>query len=388
VTTPFPSDRIKDQARRLGFNLAGITRAVASPHLQAYLGWLELGRHAELGYMARPDRVARRRDLNVILPGVRSLVIVGLDYHSLKLPPALLDDPARGRIAAYAWGQDYHDLMLPRLKSLGEWLQAEAGRSAGVRVRAYVDTGAILERSHAQQAGLGFIGKNTMLINPRRGSDFFLGEVLTTAEFDVYDQPARESMCGSCTRCLAACPTDAFPEPYVLDARRCISYLTIEHPGWIERGLRPLMGNWVFGCDICQVVCPWQRFAVQTLEGAFYPPDPDRAAPPLERLLRLDQAGFEALFGGTPVERAGLAQMLRNAAIAAANGRQTALSPLLEDLLAHPASAVRGHAAWALARLLGSAARPALQAALARETDPLARADVQQTLSEITERAG
>ncbi|PJF24082.1 MAG: tRNA epoxyqueuosine(34) reductase QueG, partial [Phototrophicales bacterium] len=168
-------------------------------------------------YMARPDRVARRRDLNVILPGARALIIVALDYGG-AIPASVLTDPSRGRIAAYAWGMDYHDLILPRLHQLAEMISAP--------YKAYVDTGAILERSHAHMAGMGFIGKNTMLIHPRRGSTFFLGEIITTAPFDDYDQPGRATMCGTCSRCLAACPTDAFPMPHVLDARRCISYLT------------------------------------------------------------------------------------------------------------------------------------------------------------------
>ncbi|HLE28040.1 MAG TPA: tRNA epoxyqueuosine(34) reductase QueG, partial [Anaerolineales bacterium] len=292
VDTAFASRLVKDKASELGFNLVGLTPARPAPHLHAYFQWLDAGMHGEMGYMARTDRQERRRDLNASLPGVRSLVIVGLDYHTLKLPDAILADPTRGRIAAYAWGRDYHDLMLPRLEELAHWLCAESKSEA--RHRAYVDTGAILERDHAQQAGLGFIGKNTMLIHPRRGSDFFLGEILTEVEFDEYSQPRPETMCGTCTRCLAACPTGAFPQPYVLDARRCISYLTIEHHGWIDRELRPLMGNWVFGCDVCQVVCPWNRFAVQTLTTEFFPLNPDRAAPPLSQLLALDEAGFEA----------------------------------------------------------------------------------------------
>src|SRR5205085_10655240 len=266
-----------------------------SPHLLAYFRWLDQGQQGEMGYMARPDRQARRRDLGAILPGAQSLVIVGLDYHTLRLPAEALSDPSRGRIAAYAWGADYHKLMLPRLKELAAWLRAEGGQTAS---RAYVDTGAILERSHAQQAGLGFTGKNTMLINPRRGSDFFLGELVTSALFDEYDEPQREGLCGGCTRCLAACPTKAFPEPYVLDARRCISYLTIEHRGWIDVNLRPLMGNWVFGCGVCQAVCPWQRFAVTSQETRFFPLGVDRAAPRLRELLALTMDGFEAQFAG------------------------------------------------------------------------------------------
>ena len=380
MSQPFLADKIKERARALGFNLIGLTPAAPSPHLLAYFRWLDAGQQGEMAYLSRPDRVARRRDLSAILPGARSLVIVGLDYHSLPLPPAALDDPARGRIAAYAWGQDYHRLMLPRLNELAAWMQAES--RAAVKSRAYVDTGALLERSHAQQAGLGFTGKNTMLINPRRGSDFFLGELLTDAVFDAYDHPQREGLCGRCTRCLSACPTQAFPEPYVLDSRRCISYLTIEHRGWIDRTLRPQMGNWVFGCDVCQVVCPWQRFAIRTEETAFYPLDLDRAAPPLTQLLSLTAARFEAAYAGTALERAGRDQLVRNACVAAANGAQVACAPLLANLLDDPSPIVRGHAAWALSRLLGAGAASRLRAALERETDSDARLELELALGQ------
>jgi epoxyqueuosine reductase len=379
LTNPLRAQRLKDHAVALGFNLIGLTPAAPSPHLQAYLRWLEAGQQAEMDYMERPDRVARRRDLGAILPGVRSLVIVGLDYHSLPLPPAALGDPSRGRIAAYAWGQDYHRLMLPRLAELAAWMASESGAAA--RSRAYVDTGAVLERSHAQQAGLGFTGKNTMLIHPRRGSDFFLGEVLTEAVFDIYDQPQREGLCGRCTRCLDACPTQAFPAPYVLDARRCISYLTIEHRGWIDRALRDRLGNWVFGCDICQAVCPWQRFAVETRESAFFPIDLDRAAPPLEQLLALTLSGFKQRFDGSAVERAGRDQLVRNACLAAANGGQTGCVPLLARLLDDASPIVRGHAGWALARLAGADAAPAVRDQLGKESDEGARQDLAETLS-------
>jgi epoxyqueuosine reductase len=378
LTHPFPAERIKAHALELGFNLVGLTPAAPSPHLAAYFRWLDLGQHAELDYMARPDRQARRRDLNVILPGVRSLVMVGLDYHTLRWPAALLDDPARGRIAAYAWGQDYHALMLPRLKALADWLQAETRSPA--RTRAYVDTGPVLERSHGQQAGLGFIGKNTMLIHPRRGSDFFLGELLTEVVFDAYDQPAPASLCGTCARCATACPTGALDTPYVLDARRCISYLTIEHHGWIDHALRSLLGNWVFGCDLCQAVCPWQRFAIQTHEAALFPLSPDRAAPPLADLLALTPDSFERAYANTPLQRLGRDRLVRNAALAAANGAQHFLAPLLEVLLADASPLVRGHAAYALGRLLGPTARPRLAACLEAEPDPEARLDLTTTL--------
>lgn len=371
------SAALKACARDLGFNLVGITPARPAPHLDAYLRWIEAGRHGEMGYLAREDRLARRRDLNLILPGVRSLLMVGLDYRTAPLPPSVLTDPRRGRIAAYAWGVDYHDVMTPRLEVLAAWLGAES--------RVYVDTGALLERDHGWQAGLGFLGKNTMLIHPRRGSDFFLGVLLTTAELDAYDQPGPATRCGTCTRCLAACPTDAFPEPHVLDARRCISYLTIEHKGVIARELRPLLGNWVFGCDICQDVCPWNRFAVQTQEARFIPLNVDRAAPPLAELLALDDAGFAARFAGSPVARIGRVRLVRNACLAAGNSGDTTLIPPLHSLLSDPHPLIRLHAAWALARLAGPEAAVPLRAALSVETEPAARHELATCLDEVSQ---
>lgn len=378
--SPIPALQIKSKARALGFNLVGLTPARPAPHLSAYFQWLDAHMHGEMGYLAREDRLARRRDLNAILPGVRSLAIVGLDYHTLNLPEAILSDPTRGRIAAYAWGKDYHDVMLPRLEELALWMKSESGGS--IKHRAYVDTGAILERDHAQQAGLGFIGKNTMLIHPRRGSDFFLGEILSDQEFDAYDRPHRETMCGTCTRCLAACPTQAFPQPYVLDARRCISYLMIEHPGWIDRELRPLMGNWVFGCDICQSVCPWQRFAIQTQETEFFPMSIERAAPKLTQLLALEEVEFQSLFHGTPVERIGREQLVRNACLAAGNSRNAECIPLLENLTHDSSPIIRGHAAWALVRLMGPQASQGLSTLLSTETDPDVQREIQTSLAQ------
>ncbi|MCS6910539.1 MAG: tRNA epoxyqueuosine(34) reductase QueG [Anaerolineales bacterium] len=365
---------LKARARDLSFNLVGITPARPAPHLDAYLRWVEAGYHGEMNYMAREDRLARRRDLNQILPGVRSLVMVGLDYRSAPLPPSVLTDPRRGRIAAYAWGVDYHDVMTPRLEELAGGLGAES--------RVYVDTGALLERDHGWQAGLGFIGKNTLLIHPRRGSNFFLGMVLTTAEFDAYDRPGPATRCGTCTRCLVACPTNAFPEPHVLDARRCISYLTIEHKGVIARELRPLLGNWVFGCDVCQDVCPWNRFAVQTQLTEFFPVNADRAAPPLAELLALDDASFAERFAGSPIERIGRVRLMRNACVAAGNSGDATLIPLLQSLLSNRYPLIRLHAAWALARLAGPEAGASLRAALSSEADPDVRAELAACLEE------
>jgi epoxyqueuosine reductase len=369
---------VKSRAVELGFNLVGVTPAIPSPRLDAYERWIAQHMHGEMGYMAREDRVARRRDLNVILPGVRSLIVVGLDYHALSVPDDILNDPGRGRIAAYAWGLDYHDLIAPRLETLAAWLRQYTGRQVAHRV--YVDTGAILERSHAQQAGLGFTGKNTMLIDPRRGSFFFLGELLTALEFDDYDRPGRESLCGTCTRCLVACPTHAFPKPYILDARRCISYLTIEHKGVIDRALRPMMGNWIFGCDICQDACPFNRFALPTGEAAFWPTEVDRAAPPLLDLLQLDEDAFKVRLGGSPLARIRRERLVRNACVAAGNwGDEQAVLALI-GLLRDASPLVRGHAAWALGRIGGEAARAALSGAQRHEADPQVREELRFAL--------
>lgn len=346
--TLLTAERIKSRAVELGFTLVGITRAEPSPYLAAYERWIAAGMHGEMGYMARADRVARRRDLNVILPGIRSMICVGLDYGT-HLPADLLTDPMRGRIASYAWGMDYHDLIAPRLETLAEFIRTD---SATAIHKVYVDTGAILERSHAHTAGLGFTGKNTLLIHPRRGSYFFLAELLTDQEVDQYDAPSTApTMCGNCTRCLNACPTDAFPAPHVLDARRCISYLTIEHKGEIPLDLRPLMGNWVFGCDVCQEVCPFQRFAPPTRETAFLPVDPDRAAPPLLDLLTLTDAAFDHRFRDSPLARIRRERLIRNACIAAGNAANSTLIPPMRVLLTDPSPLIRAHAEWALSRL-------------------------------------
>ncbi len=341
--------RLKEEACRLGFSMVGVTAARPGQRLAAYRRWLANEYHGQMAYLARPDRIARREDLNVILPGVRSLVCVGLDYQALQLPAGIAGDPSRGRISNYAWGADYHDVMTPRLEELAAWLGRAAGEAA--RCKVYVDTGAILERDHAEAAGLGFTGKNTMLIGPRRGSWFFLGELLTTAAL-VPDAPRPMPGCGSCRRCLAACPTNAFPEPYVLDARRCISYLTIELKGAIPVELRPLMGNWVYGCDVCQAVCPFNRFAPESVEPAFRPANWDAAAPPLLELLALDEAGFQRRFAGSPILRIKRRGLLRNACVAAGNWASPAAVPALTRLLADPEPIVREHAAWALERVM------------------------------------
>ncbi len=365
------SQRLRDRAHDLGFSALGIIPACLSPHLNAYLHWIEIGMHGTMQFLAREDRLARRKDLNLILPDACSLIVVALDYPTLELPREVSADPFRGRVSSYAWGMDYHDVMLPQLKALAAFLETESNSAVASRV--YVDTGAILERSYGALAGLGFIGKNTMLIHPKRGSFFFLGEIITTLNLED-DNADTDTMpgCGACTRCLDACPTGAFVEPYVLDARRCISYLSIEYTGFVDPHLRPLMGNWVYGCDICQDVCPWQRFVSpvrrQANSGAS---DYDRAVPPLPMLLSLTAETFAARFEGKPVNRIGRERLVRNACIAAGNSglpepeMVDGLIPLLED----ESPLVRGHAVWALRRL--NVGYDALHNAKLRETHEL-----------------
>ncbi len=377
--------QLTQKAFELGFNRVGIIPARPAVRLDAYQRWLEAQMHGEMGYMARPDRVIRRQDLHVILPGVQSLICVAADYFSGRLPPEIANDPSRGRIANYAWGVDYHEVMTPRLLALADWLAAEA--DVAVQNRAYVDTGAILERDHGETAALGFTGKNTMLIHPRHGSFFFLGQILTTLAIDNSQFTIDNSQfptCGSCHRCLDACPTNAFPQPHVLDARRCISYLTIELKGWIPRDLRPLIGNWVYGCDICQDVCPFNRFAgtkIHNSQFTIHNSQFDQAAPPLLKLLTLDEETFNQRFAYSPIKRIKRARLVRNACVAAGNwGSKTAV-PSLITLLSDPEPIVCGHAAWALGQIGGKRARTAVAHVLKSETDESVRQEMRLSMS-------
>lgn len=368
---------VTHKAHTLGFNLVGFVPAQPARRLDAYLRWLDAGMHGRMEYLARPDRIARRQDLNVILPGVQTIICVGLDYATPPLPPAIANDPSRGRISNYAWGPDYHEVMTPRLQELADWLATKSRKP--VHSHVYVDTGAILERDHAETAGFGFTGKNTMLIHPRRGSFFFLGEILTTLTIDNYQLPIvnyQLPSCGTCHRCLDACPTNAFPQPYVLDARRCISYLTIELKEWIPVELRPLMGNWIYGCDICQEACPFNRFAKPTGKTVFFAADWKSAAPPLLDLLSLTEEGFQERFAHSPIRRIKRVRFLRNVCVAVGNWGSSTAVPALIPLLSDPHPLVRGHAAWALHQIGGPAAQTALHTALEMETDETVRREL------------
>ena len=354
---PLTAQRIKDEALRLGFDLAGIAPATPSLHGGAVRDWLAAGHHGDMAWLARDPE--RRLDPARVVTGARSVIAVGLSYAVAPPPAERWDDPRHGRIARYAWGPDYHDVLLPMLMELGRWLESEAGRP--VAWRAYVDTGPVLEREVAARAGLGFVGRNTLLVTPEFGSFLFLGEILTDLELEP-DAPAEEdgailrrgekvAGCGSCRRCLDACPTHAFPAAYVLNSRRCISYLTIEHRGSLPEDLRPLMKNWIYGCDECQTVCPWVKQFARPGKTRFLRADPEVAVPRLTELLALDDDGFRARFKGTPVLRTKRRGLLRNVCVALGNSGDPAVIPGLERVLADPEPLIREHATWAIRRL-------------------------------------
>jgi epoxyqueuosine reductase len=308
---------------------------------------------------------------------VRSIIVLGMNYYTSPAMPEA--SRGCGWMSRYAWGQDYHTVLSDKLKALVAFIQDREG--ADVQARWYVDTGPVLERELAWRAGLGWPGKNTNLINRQLGSWLFLGAILLDREL-AYDAPAT-AHCGTCTRCLVACPTGALVAPGVLDARRCISYLTIELRGPIPRELRPLMGTHIFGCDICQAVCPWNRKAPVSSEAAFLP-RAGFAAPELMPLLRLSEGEFRVRFRGSPVTRAKRRGLLRNVAVALGNLRDLRALPALEAALHDAEPLIRGHAAWALGRIGGSRARHMLHDALRTECDPDVREEMTAALSEVT----
>jgi epoxyqueuosine reductase len=373
------ASRLKEIAGEEGFELAGICRPGPSEHGAFLESWLEGDLHGEMGYLARPDAVARRKDLALTLPEVRSVLVVAHGYDQPD-PEGVPEDPCRGVIARYARGRDYHRVVKKGLGRVHRRFQTEAG--AEVPARAYVDTGPILERELARRAGIGWFGRNTMVLNPRTGSYFFLGVLLLGIDLG-HDEPFEADHCGSCRACLDACPTGALlgrdeNGAPVMDARRCISYLTIEHRGPIPRELRPLMGNRVYGCDICQEVCPFNvKFSetaaepgyaargpgerpggVEPLPGeeAATEPHPGTEAPPLARMMRMTREEWDVWTRGSAIRRAGYAGFKRNVAVAMGNWLAGVEEPpeeavaALQDALDDAEPLVREHAAWALER--------------------------------------
>jgi epoxyqueuosine reductase len=367
---------IKAEAFRLGFSLVGVTLPAPPPHFAVFARWLAAGRHAGMGYLAAERSVARRADPLLILPEARSAVVVGLPY---PVPSTADPEPGQGRVAAYAWGADYHAVIPERLSMLVAAVEAQTGRAA--RSRAYTDTGPVLERDLAEQAGLGWIGKNTCLIHPRLGSYFLLAEILIDAELEP-DAPLDHDFCGTCRRCIDACPTSCILPDRTLDSGRCISYLTIEHKGEIPPELRPEMGNWVFGCDVCQAVCPWNlRFASAPPDPALAP-RPEVPTPSLAEEIQLTPAEFNRKFKDSPILRPHRRGYLRNVAVAMGNLADPALVPALAHAVeADPEPLVRGHAAWALGRTGTRPARDALDRALKQEPDEAVRREIRAALA-------
>ncbi len=355
---------LKARAIELGFDAVGIAPADAAPEAGPRLmQYLAEGRHGDMAWLAA--KADLRQAPLALWPSAKSVIALGMSYAPASDPLAGLARADRALISVYAQGRDYHDILKARIKLLARELQE---KTAGRELKVFVDTAPVMEKPLAEAAGLGWQGKHTNLVSRQHGSWLFLGIILTTAEL-VPDAPA-VTRCGTCTRCLEACPTEAFPAPYQLDARRCLAYLSIEHAGPIPLEFRAPMGNRVFGCDDCLAVCPWNKFAARAREARFTARE-GAANPPIADLLGLDDAAFRLRFAGTPVKRTGRDRVLRNAAIAAGNSRNRAHVPALLALLDDAAPLVRGMAVWALSRLLRGEEVELLRGAHAiKETDP------------------
>jgi len=379
---------LREKAHSLGFELVGIAPAVAPGGFPALQDWIHQGFAGEMSYLPRRETAYSHPEH--VLPGVRSIILVGRNYLTGSETDTENTQADRqqgsdsrlpgGRVARYATGgADYHDVLKQSLKKLAAWLHEQ---QPGCRTRPIVDTAPLLERDFAQLAGLGWFGKNTMLINRREGSWFFLGALLTDLELKP-DQPHHTAHCGTCTRCLDACPTDAFPEPYVLDATRCISYLTIELRNQpIPIDLRSDLGDWLFGCDICQDVCPWNRKAPDTTEEQFQSVD-DLTPVSLNWLLSLNETDFRERFHRTPLARPGRGGLLRNAAIAAGNSGDLRFIPVLTAALQDELELIRGAAAWALGQLGHQASISSLEEQLDLETSQQVQSEIRDALARI-----
>lgn len=349
MTTSTLSTRIKAQALAEGFAACGVAPADAAPKTAERLReWLAEGAHGDMLWME--SRARHRERPKALWPEVRSLIMLGMSYAPKDDPMRLEGETDIGRISVYAQGKDYHDIVKKALKRTARWLIAEAkalGEEADVKV--FVDTAPVMEKPLSEAAGIGWQGKHTNLLSRENGNWLFLGAIYTTMDLDA-DTPAI-NRCGSCTSCQTACPTDAFPAPYRLDARRCISYLTIEHKGPIPHEFREAMGNRIYGCDDCLAVCPWNKFADQARANKAFAARAEMVAPKLADLLALDDAGFRTVFSGSPIKRIGRDRMVRNCLIAAGNSGEARLMKPVQVLLDDPDAVVREAAEWAMGRL-------------------------------------
>ncbi|MDO6586328.1 tRNA epoxyqueuosine(34) reductase QueG [Salipiger sp. 1_MG-2023] len=332
-----------EEARVAGFSACRVCRPWDVPQAAGRLAaFLDAGYHGQMGWMA--ERTAWRGDPAALWPEARSVIMLAENYAPPFDPMEIVGQGGRGAISVYAQNRDYHDVVKKRLKRLGRWLIDQAGGE----IKVFVDTAPVMEKPLGQAAGLGWQGKHTNLVSRELGSWFFLGAVFTTLELET--DAAERDHCGSCRACLDVCPTDAFPAPYQLDARRCISYLTIEHSGPVDEALRPLLGNRIYGCDDCLAACPWNKFAQSAAEVKYHARD-ELIGPSLAELATLDDAGFRALFSGSPIKRIGRNRFLRNVCYAIGNSADPALRPAVQALCDEPDEALRDAARWAALRL-------------------------------------
>lgn len=361
--------RLKVKAAEIGFAACGIAAADSAPQTAARLrAWLAEGAHGDMLWME--ERAEQRGSPKGLWPAVRSVIALGMSYAPATDPLALAGEGEIGRISVYAQGADYHDVVKRRLKELARWLVAEA---PDADVKVFVDTAPVMEKPLSEAAGLGWQGKHTNLVSRSHGSWLFLGAIYTTLDL-ASDGPSGGG-CGSCDACQTACPTGAFPAPYRIDARRCVSYLTIENKGPIPRDLRTGIGNRIYGCDDCLAVCPWNKFAAAAQANLAFHPRAELTVPHLADLLALDDASFRAVFAGSPIKRIGRDRMVRNCLIAAGNSGSARLVPAVLALLDDPAPVVRGAAIWALERLDPFRARDERASRSALETDPQVAAE-------------
>jgi epoxyqueuosine reductase len=361
------TERLKAQAFGLGFDLAGVARLGEPATREAFDAWLAAGHHGSMAYLDGAG-AELRRDARRPHPGATHALVVAMNYGGRE---------PSGPVARYARGDDYHEVLRAKLRELHRWLEQEVGHT--VNARPYVDSGPLLERDLAQRAGLGWFGKNTMLINPQLGSFFFLASLVVDVELSV-DAPFEADRCGRCTRCMQACPTQAFVAPRVLDATRCISYLTIEHRGEIPTGLRAAMGELLYGCDVCQEVCPWNhRFSRPVTELALKPRE-SFESPSLEAWMGMSVEQWQAFSKGSAIKRAKRPGFLRNVAVALGNKGDPASVPALAAALSDEEPLVRSHAAWALGRIAAAPALDALACRLELESNPSVLAELRSAL--------
>jgi epoxyqueuosine reductase len=368
-----PRATIRDKALALGFDAVGFSKPELASKTQNDLkGFLADGFHGDMGWMADPEKFARRCDPKVLWPEAKSVVLLGLNYGPAQDPLELLSAKDRGSISVYARNRDYHDTVKKRLKVLARFM----AENYGCQVKVFVDTAPVAEKPLAQGAGLGWQGKHSNLVSRSFGSWLFLGTIFCDLPLQP-DEPEGDH-CGSCRRCLDICPTKAFPAPYRIDARRCISYLTIEHKGHIAREFRAAMGNRIYGCDDCLAVCPWNKYARRTSEAAFLS-RAELSAPRLADLAELDEPAFRSLFSGSPIKRIGHQRFLRNLLIAIGNSEDPKLAENVEPHIEHGSALVRAMAVWALSRLLDKETFAALRTeTLPREKDQAVRNEWQQ----------